>query len=116
MSGISTFWVAHETGQSATGNQIRVQQMAILSRRTPVIFIAVAANALLTGGVAGSVQLPGFALIWTTIMVALSMAGLYRWAVRRRKQSPERVSERGPRRIAIAATLQGTIWGIGCLK
>ena len=114
MSGISTFWVAHDTGQSATGNQIRVQQMAILSRRTPVIFVAVAANALLTGGVAGSVQQPEFALVWTIIMVALSMAGLLRWFARRRERSPERVSERGPRRIAIAATIQGTIWGVGC--
>ncbi|MDF1734442.1 MAG: ATP-binding protein [Minwuia sp.] len=114
MSGISTFWVAHETGQSATGNQIRVQQMAILSRRTPVIFIAVAANAMLTGGIAGAVQLPEFALVWTIIMVGLSLAGLLRWIARRRKHSPEFVSERGPRRIAIAATVQGTIWGVGC--
>ena len=114
MSGFSTFWVTHETGQSATGNQIRVQQMAILSRRTPVIFIAVGANAVLTGGVAGAIQQPEFALVWTIIMVAMSVAGLVRWVIRRRKTLPKRVSERGPRKVAIAATVQGTIWGVGC--
>jgi signal transduction histidine kinase len=114
MSGFSTFWVTHETGQSATGNQIRVQQMAILSRRTPVIFIAVGANAVLTGGVAGAIQQPEFALVWTIIMVAMSVAGLVRWVIRRRKTQPKRVSERGPRKVAIAATVQGTIWGVGC--
>lgn len=114
MSGFSTYWVAHETGFTATSNQIRVQQMAILTRRSPVIFVAVAANAVLTAAIAGVAHQPRFALIWAGVIVALSLAGLLRWYFRRKPIVPDFVSNRGPRRLAIAATLHGTLWGVGC--
>ncbi|MDF1722025.1 MAG: ATP-binding protein [Minwuia sp.] len=114
MSGFSTFWVAHETGFTATANQIRVQQMAILTRRSPVIFVAVAANAVLTAAVAGPAHQPQFAMLWAGLLCVLSVAGLLRWYFRRKPVTPDYVSNRGPRRLAIAATLHGLLWGTGC--
>ncbi|MEC9345557.1 MAG: ATP-binding protein [Pseudomonadota bacterium] len=113
-SGLSTFWVRHETGETPEGILIRVQQVAIVARRTPVILAATAANAILTATAVGPQSSPLVAAIWAALVVIGCALGYARWRVRRKRSMPAHISNRGPRRLAVSATLQGLVWGVGC--
>lgn len=113
MVGFSTFWVRHETGDTPEGAQLRVQQMAVIARRTPVILLAVACNAVLAAAVIAIPENREVAVVWAAIVVAMCLWGLVHWRRHRRKTVPSAVSRRGPRRLAVSATVQGLIWGVG---
>lgn len=115
LSGLSTFWVRHETGDTPEAIQIRVQQVATVARRTPVILAATGANAVLTASAVGPHSAyPLIALIWSVLVVAGCVFGYARWRTRRKRVMPARISPRGPRRLAFSAALQGLVWGVGC--
>lgn len=113
MAGYQTFWVRHETGESPEAIQIRVQQMSVVVSRAPLMFVAVAFNAILTTVIGATEENQLIAYTWAGGLTALSILGFWRWRSRRMARSPNHVSDRGPRRLARAAGLQGLAWGVG---
>ncbi|ANK82498.1 MAG: hypothetical protein TEF_18160 [Rhizobiales bacterium NRL2] len=113
MAGLSTFWVAHDRGESPEAVQIRVQQMAVIVRRAPLMFLAVAFNAILTAAIGADAQDREIAIAWAGTLSVLSGIGYLQWRTRRRSQTPDYVSDRGPRRLARIAAVQGLLWGGG---
>ena len=115
MAGLRTFWIAHAEGDSPEAVQIRVQQMAIIVRRAPLMFIAVAFNSTLTALIGADEHDVEFAIVWAGALTALSLIGFLQWRGRRQKETPDYVSSRGPRRLARIATIQGLLWGGGAV-
>jgi signal transduction histidine kinase len=113
MAGYGTFWVRHETGESPEAVQIRVQQMSVVVSRAPLMFVAVAINAMLTAAIGATDENRLVAYGWAGALTVLSLLGFWRWRSRRRSRSPSHVSQRGPRRLARAAAIQGLAWGAG---
>ena len=113
MAGFGTFWVRHETGETPEAVQIRVQQMSVVVSRAPLMFLAVAFNAILTAAIGATDENRLIAYGWAGGLTAISLLGFWRWSTRRQASSPSHVSHRGPRRLGRAATVQGFIWGAG---
>lgn len=113
MAGFSTFWVRHETGETPEAVQIRVQQMSVVVSRAPLMFLAVAFNAVLTAAIGATDENRLIAYGWAGGLTIISLLGFWRWRSRRHASSPSHVSHRGPRRLARAATIQGLLWGAG---
>lgn len=113
VAGFGTFWVRHETGETPEAVQIRVQQMSVVVARAPLMFLAVAFNAVLTAAIGATDENRLIAYGWAGGLTALSLLGFWRWRSRRRSRSPSHVSNRGPLRLARAATIQGFLWGTG---
>ncbi|WP_417513306.1 ATP-binding protein [Minwuia sp.] len=113
MSGFRTYWVSHDLGETPEAVQIRVQQMAVVVNRAPLMFIALAVNAILTALIARTDENSLFGAVWAGLLTIMATAAFFRWRSRRKQRPPLHVSERGPRRLARAATIQGIIWGAG---
>jgi len=113
MAGYQTFWIKHDEGDSAEAVQIRVQQMAVVVGRAPLMFVAVAFNSILTALIGLTEQNQWLALPWAAGLTIMSFLAFMRWRSRRHNAPPDYVSPRGPLRLARAATFQGLLWGLG---
>lgn len=113
MAGIGTFWVRHDTGDSPQAVQIRVQQMSVVVSRAPLMFVAVAFNAVLTAAIGATPENQILAWSWVGALTLMSALGFWRWFSRRKTETPSYVSTRGPLRLFRASAVQGTLWGAG---
>ncbi|WP_416897678.1 MAG: ATP-binding protein [Minwuia sp.] len=113
MAGYRTFWIRHDEGETAEAVQIRVQQMAVIVSRAPVMFIAVAFNAILTAAIADTQDHRVFEIVWAGLLTLMSALAFIRWQTRKKSETPTYVSKRGPRRLARISVVQGLIWGCG---
>ena len=100
---------------SPLGNEIRIEQILLLSQGTPTMALGNMLNAALAGFVAHGNLSHVLVFAWVAAVWLLSGLRLLSWRRNRKRPRPTRLSRRGPKRAILWSTLAGLLWGIAAV-
>src|SRR5690606_34200821 len=92
--------------------QVRGKQVATIVRITPQMMAANALNAGMICYFLWPTELRNFVALWTLGLCLLAAYAIADWYFRLRKLEFHRASLRAVRRLAIHATILGSLWGL----